>query len=400
MTVLCEFREWTPSTCRLAPAVVAYLLAEHRRSLRIEPTATPGEYRVIPRNRVGTLATPAGLMRIHPKIKIAHVAYFLAPDTPFPLERAPASTQADALFDFLALHLATHLRARTAAGLHRELREQASCGPALQGRLDVAAQLREAAFRKDQLHSVSENWTSDLLCNQLPKSVAERVLSSLSLGPITRQALAGALHGFAGVQSIPVRAESFGAHVRDCAPAEYQPLLELCQLLADGLAAGKGKEAGFGPAFLLDMEQVFERYVARELRIRLNGVGQLAPLTVAVQPQFRAAMPSAGGPELAIRPDLLLTRNGKPLLVLDTKWKRLRPSRLSPADVYQVLAYAAVLGVPHAWLVYPGSRTRCWECRLRNAPTQLTICTLRVRGSREQLAHALDRLARRIARLR
>jgi hypothetical protein len=82
------------------------------------------------------------------------------------------------------------------------------------------------------------------------------------------------------------------------------------------------------------------------------------------------------------------------VLVLDAKWKRLPAGRLVTADVYQVLAYCAALGVRRAVLVYPGRRDRAWHYDLGEAPTRLTVRTLCVTGDRARLDLAVRRLLR------
>jgi hypothetical protein len=82
--------------------------------------------------------------------------------------------------------------------------------------------------------------------------------------------------------------------------------------------------------------------------------------------------------------------------VVDAKWKRLSPTGLPSDDVYQVLAYAAALGVPRAVLVYPGGRTRRWE--YPTAGPRLEVWSLRVTGAPEKCDRARRRFARSAGR--
>src|SRR5204863_49065 len=66
---------------------------------------------------------------------------------------------------------------------------------------------------------------------------------------------------------------------------------------------------------------------------------------VAAQESFIVNRPAAGLPDLTLRPDVTLTRDGRPVVVLDVKWKRLGDVPSSD-DLHQVLAYAAALGAP------------------------------------------------------
>src|SRR5262249_18087694 len=151
--------------------------------------------------------------------------------------------------------------------------------------------------------------------------------------------------------------------------ADYRALLTLCQLLADGRQPGtRGGEVP-APAFLLNMDQVFERYVTRGL---VRELGEAVEVQRTVTPHPPAEDRSA----FQIRPDFVVRGQGG-AVVVDAKWKRLRRSPLRPADVYQVLAYAATLGASRAVLVYPGRRDRAWNYPLDHGPA-LEVRTLRV----------------------
>jgi 5-methylcytosine-specific restriction enzyme subunit McrC len=139
------------------------------------------------------------------------------------------------------------------------------------------------------------------------------------------------------------------------------------------------------------MECVFEGYVTRHCASAWGGKGGGA---VAVQPLFRPARPVAGQPDVSMRPDLTLDRAGRTALVVDAKWKRLKPTALVTSDLYQVLAYCAALGVERAALVYPGRRDRRWRYHFPRSPVRVVVQTLRVVGSREACLASVRRLGR------
>src|SRR5262249_43078220 len=135
--------------------------------------------------------------------------------------------------DFLAARLVQLLDERARAGLHRGYAERTDQGPFLQGRLDVAAQLREPSARKDVLHCSYEDFTTDIPCNQVPRATADLALQSPLLGDSVRAALRRSLRPYELVSPIALGPESFAARL-----PEYRPLLDLCRLLAEGLMPG------------------------------------------------------------------------------------------------------------------------------------------------------------------
>jgi 5-methylcytosine-specific restriction enzyme subunit McrC len=378
--------------CRLAPADVEYLLARHRGHVELTPTGRPHVYRVTPTGHVGVIVAPTCRLMIQPKIPLLNLFFLLDPALPLPAG-ADSVTPADGteVLNFLAGQLAHLLAERAAAGLHRDYAERAEQGPFLHGRLDVPAQLRDCLTQKRQLHSVHEDFTANVPCNQVPVATAELVLDSPLLRADVRELLRHALRGFAGVRSIPLGPDTFPR----VAPDGYQPLLDLCRLLAEGLAPDDATGPTPAPAFLIDMERVFERHVTRGLTAAFAGGED----TVSVQPRSVVNVPSPGQPDFSMRPDLTIDHNSRPILVVDAKWIRLPPNALVTADVYQLLAYGTALGARTVVLVYPGGRERVWSYTLVDSPLRLVVRTLRVTGTRDACARAQRRLTKDIKKL-
>jgi 5-methylcytosine-specific restriction enzyme subunit McrC len=391
---LCTFRltERTAAECRLTPDDVDFLLAAHRAHVRLTPTRQRDVYRLTPGGHVGTIVAPTCRLLIRPKIPVRNLFYLLAPSGPGPVaeDRTTAAPGAD-LLDLLAAHLARLLAERAAHGLHRAYVERSVHGPFLQGRLDLPAQLRDSHGRKDRVHSQHEDFTADVPCNQIPRATAELVLRSPLLGEAARHALRRALTPFVEISPVALGPESFASATADRLAEAYRPLLDLCRLLAESLSPGEAAGASACPAFLLDMERVFERYLTAHCVAAWDGKDGL---TTSVQPLLRPHSSVAGQPDLSMRPDLILERNGRPVRVVDAKWKRLPQGALLTADVYQVLAYCAALGVERAALVYPGRRGSRWEYRFERSPVRLEVHTVRVVGPREKCLAAARRLAR------
>jgi 5-methylcytosine-specific restriction enzyme subunit McrC len=388
--------ERVAADCRLTPDDVDFLLAAHRAHVKLMPTRQRDVYRLTPTGHVGTIVAPGCRLVIRPKIPVRNLFYLLDPTGPVPVaeDRTAAAPGVD-LFDFLAAHLARLLAERAAHGLHRAYVERSVHGPFLQGRLDLPAQLRDAPSRKDRVHSRHEDFTADVPCNQIPRATAELVLRSPLLGEVARHALRRALTPFAEISPAVLGPEGFASAAADRLTEAYRPLLDLCRLLAESLSPGEAAGACPCPAFLLDMERVFERYLTAHCVAAWDGKGGLA---ASVQPLLRPHFPVAGQPDLSMRPDLILEREGRPELVVDAKWKRLPQGALLTGDVYQVLAYCAALGIERAALVYPGRRSRKWEYRFERSPVRLEVHTLRVVGSREKCLAAARRLVHLLRR--
>jgi 5-methylcytosine-specific restriction enzyme subunit McrC len=294
------------------------------------------------------------------------------------------------VLDFLAGQLAAGIARRVAAGLHRGYREQAEQGPILHGRLDLPAQLR-AAPGKEQLHGVRDDFTADVPCNQALRLTAERLAESSLIVEGVRNALRRSLVGLEGVQPVPPP-HGWDRLLASRLPEEYLPLLGLCRLLLEGLAPGETAGGAPVPAFLLDMERVWEGHVTRTVREAFQGSGH----TVSVQVTHTIGRDADGRP-VVVRPDVTIDRDGRPLLVVDAKWKRPRGGAPAERDLYQVLSYCTTLGVGRAVLVYPGRHDRAAEWAFDHTPIRVTLCTLRAEGNRDACARSARRLGRALS---
>lgn len=59
-----------------------------------------------------------------------------------------------------------------------------------------------------------------------------------------------------------------------------------------------------------------------------------------------------------MKPDLVHLRHGRPVLVVDAKYKAERFDGYPNADAYQLLAYCTALGLKHGHLVYAAGNER------------------------------------------
>jgi 5-methylcytosine-specific restriction endonuclease McrBC regulatory subunit McrC len=388
--------------CRLSPAEVEFLLAQHRSVIEVLPSAQRHVYRVTPSGVAGVIVTPRRRIVISSKVPLGNLLFLVDPLADLPGDRDRVQQQqqqsGSEVIDLLAGQLALRMSERAAAGLHRGYRETANVSGWLVGQLDMAAQLRQPPGRKDQIHSRQDEYTIDLPCNQVPRSVAGLLLAQGLLSPAVRARLAGALPAFAEVAFVPLAPEVLCRLQSERVPAEYVPLIDLCLLLAHCLGPTPAGGIVPAPAFLLPLERVFEQYLTRAVQ---DAFAAEDAARVLVQESWSASEPMiAGQPSIHIRPDVSIDCKGRVVLVVDAKWKRLPAEAVVTEDLYQMLAYGAVLGSPMAVLVYPGRRRRrVWEYAFEHSATRVQIRTLDVSGTAEQCAKARRRLGRDLRRL-
>jgi 5-methylcytosine-specific restriction endonuclease McrBC regulatory subunit McrC len=381
--------------CPLGGPVIDFLLSAHGTHLRIVPTRHRSLFRVTPTRFVGVIAAPGCRLLIRPKVSLRALFHLLDPRTELDADTEPCSGEPGVeVLWFLARRLVALLAERVAAGLHRAYAEKAGEGPFLQGRLDVAAQLREGAGRRDVFHCRRDDFTPDVPCNQVPRATLELLLrSGLVEEPLATE-LSQSLRSLEGIASTVLTPEVFSRAAADRTAASYRPLLDLCRLVAEGLHPAANSGSTPGPTFLLDLERVFERYVTRGVTEAFAGDQR----RVVEQARHTASEPVAGQTAIELCPDVTIWQGEQVCCVVDAKWKQLPPEGRLTSDVYQVLAYCAGLGTRRAVLVYPGRRDGCRTYRLPQTGIRVEVRTLRVTASAEACRRSLRRLGRGIRR--
>jgi 5-methylcytosine-specific restriction enzyme subunit McrC len=224
--------------------------------------------------------------------------------------------------------------------------------PVVRGRLLITRQLARLPERFDAHLVSTDEFLSDTPVNRIIKAGTQWIGRSTrvtSTGAKCREVVMrmDAVADFVGSQRAladATRAQCLHA-VLDRRHTRLAPLLKVLGLLTDGLGAAPaaGVEA-HGPTLMFDMSKVFEALLATRLR------RVLPECDVDEQASYRFDLDG----RFTLRPDLVVRRRGQPMLVLDAKWKRIAYSDdVAAADLRQAFAYARILGVKNAALVFP-----------------------------------------------
>jgi 5-methylcytosine-specific restriction enzyme subunit McrC len=116
-------------------------------------------------------------------------------------------------------------------------------------------------------------------------------------------------------------------------------------------------------SILFPMEKVFEAYVAKMLRkavIKETEDDYWREWNVRAQygAKYLFEVPSN---KFQMRPDIVMKKDDKINIILDTKWKRLVNDYnsnygISQQDMYQMFAYGHKYNCPNIWLIYPKNK--------------------------------------------
>ena len=176
----------------------------------------------------------------------------------------------------------------------------------------------------------------------------------------------------------------------------YHDLYRMAKLFLSGdwQSTATGKSLGF--SLLFSMPKLFESFVGRRLR------RAVAPRRTDLQSTGHSALRDDKECEdlFQLRPDIVVET---PTVVLDTKWKKLKPEDrtvgVSEADVYQILNYGQAYEAKELVLLYPWREglkrgiNRSW--RVQGADRHLRIATVDV-GDPSTVGDALCALVRKV----
>lgn len=265
------------------------------------------------------------------------------------LPRPASYTSSSTIFYQTITSLLDALEELAAYGLLRRYQPHEGRLPVLRGRLNLA-EAAQITF-DGRLPCRYYDLSADILENRLIKTTLEKLIrlrlpSALTTRVSASLSLFESIHLCRGTEPIHYH------RLND----RYRTTHTLCRLLLENLYTAFGAGAIPYSSFLVDMEKLFEDYVAALLR-RYYGSRKLirtqAPLRIPGAPANHVK-------SISIRPDILIcdpvTR--KPELVLDTKYKistplnRFGKESTRHSDFYQVLAYAILHDCPGV-LVYP-----------------------------------------------
>lgn len=327
---------------QLAPAAIAGLLEHHGRRLEIIPTGID-RVRLRARACIGSFFAPGVELRIAPKCDTRNVlamlgwAHELADITPEPSHHA----HADDVREFLIAMLAHALEALTRGGLRRGYVAHEDDLTALRGTLDLSRHLARGPAVRPTLPCRFEDYTADLPANQ---AIRHTLACIGGVGePGLDRRLRRLRGSFAPFSRRRFRPSEFDAFTYDRLTAHYRPIHRLCRLILEAMGADDDHGAHAMGSFVVDMNALFERFMARWLAAHL-------PRGWTLSAQYPVQLDQAGAKRL--RADLVLLRGDERRLVADTKF-RLAAGKPKDDELYQVLAYARALRLRHAVLLYP-----------------------------------------------
>ncbi len=224
------------------------------------------------------------------------------------------------------------------------------------GKLIVSKQVQHNAAHRERFVCRFDEFCEDTVMNRIFRAAC-RFLLDATRTPATQDLLKHSLLLLDRVSDIVVHDELFEQVAITRQNERFADVFRFCRLILAGRSPTV--QAGDGRSFslLFDMNQVFERFIAAFMRIRVIPQLDGHQLFPQARRRQRHLMACEDRGVLPLKPDLLIEAADGRRLIIDTKWKRLtegkRRGGVSGADLYQLYAYTRRYGSTQSILLYP-----------------------------------------------
>ncbi len=219
------------------------------------------------------------------------------------------------------------------------------------GKLNVNKQISKNLAHKERFHVSFDEFNLNRPENRIIKATLLK-LQKLSTSSANHKAIRQLLPHFEMIQPSNHYTRDFSRVIINRHTKEYERPIQWSKVFLMNKSFTTFSGSSTARALLFPMERVFEAYVARKLK------QTLADLNWEISTQDKGYYLFDHPRQFALRPDIVITREDRSTIILDTKWKSLKnqPRQnydISQADMYQMYAYSNKYDTPEIWLLYP-----------------------------------------------
>lgn len=372
------------------------LSVEERDFLRenkidVDPTqGVQGLYDLTPGSWIGALSTGSLAVKIRPKIPLDSVmfliSYALDPsrwrDTEFNFERE------DSLVEAVVPGFVRQVRRAFRRGVLQGYRVEEDALATVRGRIRFDDQIRHRFGIAPPIEVRYDEFTEDIDPNRLIKAAIRRLRRMRLRSQSTRNLLREFDGALASVSAVEFHRARLPAITWTPLNDHYRPAVELAKLILQSCSFELRHGQVRSTSFLVDMNRVFEHFVVTALRESLGVTQHTLRQGVSLH------LDKAG--KIKVEPDLSWWDLGQCRFVGDVKYKRLEASGIKHADLYQLLSYTIAADLPRGLLIYAAGEREPGTHEIVHVGKRLSIETLDLEGTPDEILGQIDRLAERI----
>lgn len=377
--------EWKTRDVRLADTEVAALIAHPQRPVVVEPSSARGSWRLRAQAKVGAVRFDSFDLIIRSKAGLENIFYLMGIDRPrdwWGREEMDLLVQDD-LFAGIARMLAHAVDLAIGRGIQHGYVERRERVVALRGRVNLREQLRAPCLPIPTACQF-DDYTPDTRLNQLIRAALARLLRLPDVPPTVRRTLHLQLSALKEVSPVEPDLQWADHWKPTRLDRRYLPAVRLSTMLLRRLSVSEAAGTARACSFLVDMNDLYERFIEDGLRRRLQTTG--SAIRVIGQEQKYLDVEN----RLTIRPDIVIRRGPTAVFVLDAKYVLASNDTRHVDHHAQLLSYAIRHDLKDVALVYvrdpsltvplatrvttirhAGIRIHSWSLDLTGGPAQI-----------------------------
>ena len=355
-----------------------------------------GCYDLTPGSLVGGIQLSTLEIVIQPKLPIDRLLFMIS----YVIDRVGwrdtfGFVERDSLLEAVIPGFVSHVRRAINRGVLQGYRLEEDTLQTVRGRIRFDDQIRNRYGIAPPVEVRYDEFTDDIEENRLIKAAIHRLGRMRIRSDDARYSLRAFDSALGNVQL----AEYHPRHLPDIRYTRlnqhYRPAIELAKLILRATTFEVEHGMVRTSAFLVDMNRVFEDFVAIALReaLRLS-----ERVFVPEMKGKRLVLDHAG--KVNLKPDLSWWEAGQCVFAGDVKYKNLYSDRVIHPDLYQLLAYTIAADLPGGLLIYAAGETDEATHSIRHASKELRVVTLDLEGTPDTILQRIDEVAAEVLRLR
>ena len=231
-------------------------------------------------------------------------------------------------------------------GLIKTYRNESGNRNSLRGKLLMNKQIVKNIIHKERFYVSYTTYDRNHLCNCILYKTLMMIPDVTGNAFIVNRARTLRFE-FPELNDVIVTDATFNGIHYDRKSEAYKDAIKIAKLILLNYMPDRLNHRNSVLALMFDMNRLWEEYVYVMLRKKLDNY------------EVSAQESKFFWENKTIRPDIVISsKNGKPLLVIDTKWKCPKDDRPTDADLKQMYVYHKYWNVKHTVLLYPNTNNR------------------------------------------
>lgn len=257
----------------------------------------------------------------------------------------------NSLLDILAKVFSKKLLNELQKGLYREYVSKEEALSMIKGKILISKSIKENTINKNKMNCKYDEFTEDNLFNAILKRAINVILFSIKNNDVKKE-LNIINNIFNDISDIYISNNIILNYKLNRMNNRFLECFTLAKLILLNSSMDKslGKENGF--SILFEMNYLYEEYIGVLLKEVFNNTN----ISINTQEKSRYLLRNTlkERNEIALKPDIVIYKDNKPKVIIDTKWKSSSINNreiYSQSDIYQMYAYITTY-------------TECEECIL------------------------------------